>query len=934
MSVSVPSVEKKFDPAFAVGSRIVLADGDPERLAELCQVLGGAYRIEVAEDGLKALSAIQREKPALLLASVSLPGLDGLGLLRRIRLEPGLTDLPIILMSAQEYGSEAAALRAGADDHITWPFHAEGLLARVAARSDVTQGRKDSFRSLAAILDSIGDSFVALDRNWKISFVNQSFLRLVAPLYQGPEDLIGYELWERFPGLRDREAGRRYRAAMESQTPDYFEIFYEPLQVWLEVRVRPSPDSLGIYAHDVTERRRAEQAVHASEERYKTLFDSIDEGFCVLEMLYDENGKAGDYRFIETNPAFEKQTGLQHAVGRRMLEIASDHEKHWFEIYGRVASTGEPIRFINEARELDARWFDVYAFRLGGKESRKVAVLFTDITESKLSSLILERRNELLALLSEAAHELLAATNPRDMVRQLFYLVARRLKLDVFFNFMVDESGTRLRLEVAGGVDEQTQGALAHLNFGQAVCGTVAQDKQRIVVRDVQGCNFDKAQGVKQMGVRAYACHPLFVGERLIGTLSFGSRSRDAFEDDELEFMQTIASYVAMAKERLRVEEERETALCRERDASLAKDHFLAVLSHELRTPLTPVLMTAAARELDPDLSPEVRRDMNMIRRNVELETKLIDDLLDVSRITSGKLSLNVEPLDLNSAVQHVCGICHPQFLEKKIQLHCDLDPVAGQIAADPARLRQVLWNLLKNAVKFTPAGGDIFVTTRVLPSGRRQVQVRDTGIGIAQEALVQIFDAFEQGGIGITQQFGGLGLGLAISKALVELHQGSIRAESVGTGQGSTFTVEWPASEALGEAAIPEVKESSETTSARVRLLIVEDHVDTALTLRLLLTHVGYHVQTADNAARALDLASRETFDIMVSDLGLPDASGYELMKQIRDRHALKGIAMSGYGMEEDMRKSREAGFSDHLVKPVDVERLHQVIQRVVAGN
>lgn len=934
MSVTVPSVEQKFDPASAVGSRIVLADGDPERLAELCQVLGRAYRIEVAEDGLKALRAIQREKPTLLLASVSLPGFDGLGLLRRIRCESGLADLPIILISTQEDGSEAAALGAGADDHITWPYRAEGLLARVAARLDVTQGRKDSFRSLATILDSIGDSFVALDRHWKISFVNQSFLRLVAPLYGGAEDLLGYELWERFPGLRDREAGRRYRAAMESQTPDHFEIFYEPLQVWLEVRVKPSPDSLGIYAHDVTERRRAEQAVRASEERYKTLFESIDEGFCVVEMLYDANGKACDYRFIETNPAFEKQTGLQHAVGRRMLEIASDHEKHWFEIYGRVASTGEPIRFINEARELDSRWFDVYAFRLGGKESRKVAVLFTDITESKLSSLILERRNELLALLSEAAHELLAATDPRDMVRQLFYLVARRLKLDVFFNFMVDESGTRLRLEVAGGVDEQIQEDFAHLDFGQAVCGTVARDKQRIVVRDVQGCNFDKAQGVKQMGVRAYACHPLFVGERLIGTLSFGSRSRDAFEDDELEFMQTIASYVAMAKERLRVEEERETALCRERDASLAKDHFLAVLSHELRTPLTPVLMTAAARELDPDLSPEVRRDMNMIRRNVELETKLIDDLLDVSRITSGKLSLNVEPLDLNSAVQHVCGICHPQFLEKKIRLHCDLDPVAGQIAADPARLRQVLWNLLKNAVKFTPAGGDIFVTTRVLPSGRRQVQVRDTGIGIAQEALVQIFDAFEQGGIGITQQFGGLGLGLAISKALVELHQGSIRAESVGTGQGSTFTVEWPAAEPLGEAVMQEVKESSETSPSRVRLLIVEDHVDTALTLRLLLTHVGYYVQTADNAARALDLASRETFDIMVSDLGLPDASGYELMRKIRDRHALKGIAMSGYGMEEDMRKSREAGFSDHLVKPVDVERLHQVIQRVVADN
>jgi PAS domain S-box-containing protein len=261
--------------------------------------------------------------------------------------------------------------------------------------------------------------------------------------------------------------------------------------------------------------------------------------------------------------------------------------------------------------------------------------------------------------------------------------------------------------------------------------------------------------------------------------------------------VEVVAGSTRDITERKRVE----AALIEARQAAEAanqsKDRFLAMLSHELRTPLTPMLMVVATLEHNSDLQPDVREQLAMIKRNIQLVTKLIDDLLDLSRITSSKLELDIEAVDLNETVRHVCGSCRSQMLEKGIRLETKLQNASAVIAADLARLQQVLWNVLKNAIKFTPQKGTIRVTTRRQAGGRWEVRVQDSGIGISAEALPRIFDAFEQGGVNVTREFGGLGLGLAISKALVELHRGSIRAESAGPGQGSTFIVELP-----GEAA------------------------------------------------------------------------------------------------------------------------------------
>lgn len=362
--------------------------------------------------------------------------------------------------------------------------------------------------------------------------------------------------------------------------------------------------------------------------------------------------------------------------------------------------------------------------------------------------------------------------------------------------------------------------------------------------------------------------------------------------------------------------------------ANRSKDKFLAVLSHELRTPLTPVLMAAAALESDPSLPEKLRGDMRMIRRNVELETKIIDDLLDLSRITTGKLKLRTAVVDLNKSVREVCEMCAPQLQEKGVRLQADYAEGPCAVVADSSRLQQVLWNVLKNAVKFVADGGNICVRTEIAGAQVR-VTIADDGKGIDADVLPRIFDAFEQGSDAVTQQFGGLGLGLAISRAVMELHNGTISAESDGPGKGSKFTMEFPC--AIVDRETPRGPEMEQNALRRpLRLLIVEDHIDTALMLERLLAARGYEVRRSDSAEAALRLAESEGFDIVISDIGLPDMPGHDLMRRLRNRHPVRGIAMSGFGMEEDVRRSLDAGFSEHLVKPVNLTLLETAINRV----
>jgi signal transduction histidine kinase/CheY-like chemotaxis protein len=379
--------------------------------------------------------------------------------------------------------------------------------------------------------------------------------------------------------------------------------------------------------------------------------------------------------------------------------------------------------------------------------------------------------------------------------------------------------------------------------------------------------------------------------------------------------------------------------------ANRAKDRFLATLSHELRTPLTPVLATVTALLGESSTPIMYRTILDMIRRNIVLEARLIDDLLDISRISRGKLHLKRQTIDAHELVDQVLAICRDEFTQAQLRLELDIAASRHVVDADPIRLQQVLWNLLKNAIKFTPAGGTVTVRSRnrgtISPDDTRSnlvIEVSDTGIGIEPEILPRIFDIFEQGGISATRQYGGLGLGLTISRWIAEQHGGRLVAASAGAGYGATFTFEMPAMPAFreGEAqaepfALTRTPQGISTSSIRpLKILLVEDNRDTLNYLCKILTHRGHTVRTANNLAAALKVAAEADFELLISDIELPDGSGLELMWTLRAQRQVPAIALSGYGSADDLELSRSAGFAEHLIKPIDIHRLDQAIQQV----
>lgn len=382
----------------------------------------------------------------------------------------------------------------------------------------------------------------------------------------------------------------------------------------------------------------------------------------------------------------------------------------------------------------------------------------------------------------------------------------------------------------------------------------------------------------------------------------------------------------------------RDDLLVREREsrqaaeqASRAKDRFLAVLSHELRTPLTPVALAVSAMEVDPELPPRFRAEIGMIRRNVELETRLIDDLLDLNRAMTGKLRLDLQSLRLHAVLLEAIETVKSDMLERRIALSVACDAPADWVSGDAARLQQVFWNLLKNAAKFTPTGGRVTVRTRSGGAGRIVVEVRDTGCGIPAGALARVFEPFEQGTSDVTRRFGGLGLGLAIARSIVELHAGEISAASDGEGLGAAFSVSLPTVVPAASEYLPTCAGGNTMAARSLSVLLVEDHPDTGRTLERLLRLDGTRVHLAGSVAAALDVADREPVDVVVSDLGLPDGTGHDLIRALLARHGrVPAIALSGYGMEEDVRQSREAGFTEHLVKPIGLPQLREAIRRV----
>jgi len=372
------------------------------------------------------------------------------------------------------------------------------------------------------------------------------------------------------------------------------------------------------------------------------------------------------------------------------------------------------------------------------------------------------------------------------------------------------------------------------------------------------------------------------------------------------------------------LEEQRHQAV----EALRAKETFLAALSHELRTPLNPALLVATDGAANPDFSEAARRGFAAIAEQITHEARLIDDLLDITRSSRGVLRIERQPTDVHRLLRRAIATVQPDLAHKGLGLRSDLTATRQWVEGDESRLLQVFCNLLQNSIKFTPAGGFITVHTRDLEQ-RIEISVIDSGRGMTPAELARCFTRFAQG----EHQLGGLGLGLAIAQAIVELHGGVIAAASPGRDAGATLRLELPGAYHAAPAREFE-RTPSRAPFAREgpRVLLVEDHESSRRAIERVLQHRGYRVTAAATVAAALEAGRKETFDILISDIGLPDGNGYALLAELAERAPARKIAMTGYGMEDDIRRARDAGFDAHLTKPVTVARLEQALEQAAA--
>ena len=566
---------------------------------------------------------------------------------------------------------------------------------------------------------------------------------------QSAEEMLGAG-WTKMVHPDDlADAAERWTEAVvrgESFTNEHRIRRYDGQWRWMHVQVAPIRDSAGRIAEwigmnlDITERKRAEEALARSEAKYRSLFQSIDEGFCIIEMIFDERDKPVDYRFLEVNPAFERHTGLVNACGKTIRELVPGHEQHWFDMFGRVALTGEATRYQNRAAQLH-RWYDGYAWRYGAPQDRQVAVLFNDFTSRK-----------------QAAEAL--------------------------------------------------------------------------------------------------------------------------------------------------------------QEADRRKDAFLATLAHELRNPLAPIRTGLDLIRALPDDAAGTERALHIMDRQLTHLVRLVDDLLDVSRISRGTVELRTERLRLGEIIDAALEMSASGLGRGNRHLTVSVPSEPLAVEGDRVRLVQIVANLLTNAVKFTTDGGQIALS--VIPRGDRvEIRVQDDGCGISRERLTGIFDLFCQVEPG---RGGGLGIGLSLVQGLVALHGGTVHAESDGLGRGATFTVSLPLCPDAPAQAVPQQAGETEPMP-RCRVLVVDDNHDITESLDLLLTTLQADVRVAHHGMEALRICEDWSPTHVLMDLGLPGMDGYETARRLCANHPDRGfrlIALSGWGSEEYRQRTRNAGFDQHLVKPV----------------
>jgi PAS domain S-box-containing protein len=650
------------------------------------------------------------------------------------------------------------------------------------------------------------------------------------------------------------------------------------------------------------------------------------------------------HRFTYANAALLSMWGRtwDESIGKTCLELGYEPwhaEMHNREIDQVVATRRQVRGEVAFSGTSGRRLFDyIFAPVLGASgEVEAIAGTTRDITDQR-------KATAATRFLADLTQSLVGLSGEAEIIRTTVTALGHYLDAHRCYFVEVMEGSTQLRVSENWVRDTAPSlaGTFRLFDFG----GQEWWDRYSagdFAVEDTENhplIGASEVENYRLIGVRAYAVQPVKRPGKWTVTLAVTENHTRIWSAGDLGLLENVAARVWPLVERARSE----AALRVARDEALAglraKDDFLAALSHELRTPLNPVMLIASDAAENPGLAPAVRADFATIAQNVALEARLIDDLLDLTRITHNKLPLELKRHDVNQLLREVIDSMQLEIREKGLQVTARLEAAESVVLGDDVRLKQVFWNLLRNAVKFTPAAGRLGIATRnVGPSSATlAIEFADTGIGVSATEMPRLFEPFVQGehtASADTKRYGGLGLGLAIARKIAELHSGSISVRSAGRDQGATFVVELPvaAREASPPAPAPAAPIPAYSHPFR-RVLLVEDHEASRQALAQLLAKRRIEVVQAASAGEALDLASQGGVDLVISDIGLPDGSGYDVMRAIKARLGAPGIALSGYGTEQDIALSRDAGFAAHLTKPVRIGDLDRALQLLAAAG
>jgi PAS domain S-box-containing protein len=801
-------------------------------------------------------------------------------------------------------------------------------------QSRVEAALRESEEQSRNLLESITDAFFAVDENWRFTYVNQTAQTLIN---RTADDLIGKSFWEEFPGVNDSAFEQMHRRVMRDRVAESLIEFYPDHDRWYEVRSYPAVNGITMYFNNVTDRIQAEATLRESEEKTRNVLESIAEAFFALDQ---------DWRFTYMNHSGEALLARAPGdlIGKNFWEEYPGVRDNEFEIVYRKAMEDRVPGTLTAFYPDHDRWYNIRTY----PAANGIAVYFNNVTAQIQAEAALKVSNTRLKLLSEVANDLLLNEDPKAFLSSLVAKVSAFLGLEIYFNYLFDADQQRLQLNTYGGISEELAKSAEILKLGQGVCGYAVQHRQPIIVEKALEADHSLGILVQSTGIRAYASHPLIVGDFVLGTLGLGTRQRDCFTPDELDLMQAVANQVAVALERSRLVAELQSRAEGLAQANRIKDEFLAVLSHELRSPLNPILgwtRLLQSGKLDPARQVSA---LETIERNAKLQSQLIEDLLDISRIMQGKLTLTAAPTSLLSVISAAVETVSLAAEAKNIHISLDLDPKIAPVSGDAARLQQMVWNLLTNAVKFTSNGGQVTVELRqvefnqgLLSNPMAQMRVIDTGKGITPHFLPYVFEYFRQEDGSTTRRFGGLGLGLAIVRQIVELHGGTVTVESEGENQGTTFSVQLPSlQQALSLVPEPsQAQAASETRLNDIQILLVDDDADTREYQTFLLEQNGAKVVATASGLEALQALDQFMPAVIISDIGMAEIDGYMLMQQIRSRPPTQGgtipaIALTAYAAEIDQKRAIQVGFQMHLTKPLEPEQFVSAIVNLLNPN